>query len=73
MLLSWGLVYSLSMQNTSALDNVQQASNIEQDILIYGVPVMFTHTHTYNKLRNGTDSIFLIPSCSYTENSKYVK
>jgi NAD(P)H-flavin reductase len=62
--------YSLSMQNTSALDNVQQASNIEQDILICGVPVMFRHT--YNKLRNGTDSIFLIPSCSYKENSKYV-
>ena len=70
MSLSWSFVYSLSMQNTRALDNVQQASNIEQDILIYGVPVM--STHTYNKLRNATESIFLIPSCSYTENSKYV-
>lgn len=43
MSLSWSFVYSLSMQNTRALDNVQQASNIEQDILIYGVPVMSTH------------------------------
>lgn len=56
MLLAWVLVHSLSMQNTSTLDNVLQTSNIEQDILIYSVPVMFRHT--FNKLGNGTDSIF---------------
>jgi len=60
MLLSWGLLYSLSMQNTSALENVQQASRIEQDILIYGVPVMFTHTHITNS-ETGPTRFFSYP------------
>lgn len=42
-LLSCGSVHNLSMQNASVLENVKQASNIEQDILTYEVPAVFRH------------------------------
>jgi hypothetical protein len=66
MLFSWGLVHSLLMYNTSALEKVQQAPNIEQDILISGVPVMF-RTLLTNSATEPTR--FSHTSSSYTVNT----